>query len=179
MLSSTDVWGTPHGGWIMAYGEDDRGVGGWLAFFLITLGVVTPALTLYSVWLTLSDPAIASAFGPSWPAFRASETILAAAVLGICWFTCWRFLTRFNWQTVRIGMVALGLLALLSVIVEPLVLATLTGIPLGMIMGAAGAELIRPIVYSTVWSLYLLRSRRVANTYGGAGSTQELGEVFH
>lgn len=161
----------------MAYGDGDRGVGGWLAFFLVTLGIITPGFGIITTLLSFSDADAALAYRmfPGLASAAIGIMVLAAAV---CWFACWRFLTVFKPSTVRIGIATLVFLALVSIVIEPMALSVISGLGYGEIMSAAGPAVFRPIVYSTVWTLYLLNSKRVRNTYSGLGDQDELGEVF-
>lgn len=163
----------------MAYGDGDRGVGGWLAFFLVTLGIFTPLATIIGVAVALNDPAAAAVLGPAWTSLRNGEIVLTVLTVGLCWFACWRFLSVFNWTTVKIGIATLWSLVALSVIGEPLVVSMVTGIDLGLLMREMGFDLIRPFFYGTIWTLYLLKSMRVRNTYSGEAVREEMAEVFN
>jgi predicted membrane protein len=155
---------------------DVRGVGGWLAFFLVTLGIINPLIIAVTGYQTLSDPQVAAAYGDSWPTLFNAELALIGVIVAMCWFACWRFLNRFNGTTVTIGLVTLWALAILTVFGEAFMVSQIAGIDFGELMGAlAGPELIRPFIYATIWSLYLLISKRVKNTYRGG---EAAGETF-
>ena len=161
---------------------DLRGDGGWLAFFLLTLGVFSPLFLAVTGYQTLADPALPAAYGDVWPTLRNAEIALIAVMLLISWFACWRFLQVFNWMTVRIGIAALWAVLLLNTFGEPLMVSMITGLDLGIVVDAvlgesALVEEIRPFFYSAIWTAYLLRSQRVRNTYG-ANADESVGEVF-
>jgi hypothetical protein len=161
----------------MAYADGDRGVGGWLAFFLVTLGIFTPGATILMTLLSFRDPDAALAY-QMYPGLTSVSVGMTLAIAAICWFACWRFLKVFNWQTVRIGIGTLVLLAATSILVEPMVVSAVTGIEFGTLFGLLGPEQFRPIVYSTIWTLYLLLSKRVRNTYSGTADEEVMTEVF-
>ena len=161
----------------MAYGDGDRGVGGWLAFFLVTLGIFSPAFGLISLARELNDPQSIMVF-QAWPSLKTAEIAVVVFQIVLCWFVCYRFLRVFNWTTVVIGVAALVILALAAVVVQPMLIAGVSGLPAGMVYRAIGVELIRPIVYSVLWSSYLLVSKRVRRTYDPAQSAVEVDQVF-
>lgn len=162
----------------MATDPNLRGVGGWLAFFLVTLGVINPLVLGYSAYQLVGDPDIAATFGDLWPTLRNAELGLTAVIIAICWFACWRFLKVFNWTTVRIGIASLWAIAPLAVFAEAFLVSRITGLDYGTVMAEAGGpEMIRPFVYATVWTIYLLRSQRVRNTYG-EGQSAAASDVF-
>lgn len=178
MSSGAAVGGrSPLGGEYMAYGDGDRGVGGWLAFFLITLGVITPGASIIVTLLSFNDPDTLLAY-EMYPSLVWTQIAMTTVLMAACWFACWRFLKVFNRATVRIGIGTVLFLTLLSILVEPMVVSAITGIRFGEIAGAMGPELFRPIVYAAIWTTYLLVSKRVQNTYSGLRSEEELSEVF-
>ena len=162
----------------MAYGDGDRGVGGWLAFFLVTLGIFGPLALAVSGYLTLSDPTLPLAYGDAWPTLLSAEIGLILTLLAISWFAVWRFLKKFNWTTVRIGIASLWTLSILSVFGEAALVSVIAGLDLGTLMPASAIpEMVRPFGYSTIWTLYLLLSKRVRATYGDV-PVGEVEEVF-
>jgi hypothetical protein len=163
----------------MAYTDGPRGVGGWLAFFLLTLAVFGPLLEIAGIVAQLTNPDIARAYGTRWPAVRTSAVALSAAGILIGWFIVGRFLLVRNWRTVRIGVAGLWLLCALSILVAPLLVSLFGNIPFQALVSQMIPALVRPILYSAIWTAYLLRSRRVANTYGDPDADQaELARVF-
>lgn len=165
----------------MARDSQIEGIGGWLAFFLVTLGLVTPISVLVTTGLTTGADDVAPEFLSVWPRVVAMEWALAAITALACWFALYRFLRVRNWQTVRIGVGTLILITFIAVIVEPLLTAAMLGVPLGQVFQAAGTAIVRPLVYCGLWSAYLLNSKRVANTYRLAplaDDTEALSEVF-
>jgi len=157
----------------MSYNDHElRGVGGWLAFFIVTLGLFTPLQIVVALFSLLGDPQIQAAYGESWPALKWTEIALSAVNLAAALFLAWRLNSVHNWQTIRIVIPGLWAMAVGIMIVELLAVAIIGGVPAGELLAGSGAEFVRPIVYCAVWTAYLLRSERVANTYGRHGDEQ-------
>jgi len=162
----------------MAY--DNRalvGVGGWLAFFVITLAVLSPLGTIAALFGNLyANPAVAQAYGARWPLVQTIEWTITAAVVAGSWFMAWRLMRVHTPATLRIVRIGLPLCFLLPALLETAVIAVLIGQPFATMFAAVLPQLIRPVVYVVVWSLYLARSERVANTY--TPDTDPLEAVF-
>ena len=166
----------------MAYADGElEGVGGWLAFFLVTLGVFTPIGTLFSVYqlsqITSFDPSMDQMFR----SVVLAEWVMAALICLAAWHAAARFLMVRRWSTVLIAIGTLWLITLTALLIEPLVASWISGFPVSQLMVAEGPmTFIRPIVYSTIWTAYLLNSERVANTYRPSGEeeSQTLEDVF-
>lgn len=157
-----------------------RGIGGWLAFFLVVIGVFSPLRVAGTLWTNLyGDPSVAAAYGAAWPTLELAEWIIAGLTLAGCWFVVWRLYRVRNWTSVRIAIAGIWLLALGTIFVEMVAVAWIAGIPLDQLGAGLVAELVRPIIFCLVWTAYLLKSVRVANTYDRDGlGTGETAEVF-
>jgi len=144
-----------------------RGVGGWLAFFLVTLGILTPAFSVLSIIALGNRPDMQLGLA-LYPSLLPGEWILAAITTLIAWFAVYRFLRIFNWNTVIIGIGAIWTMLLIFTIGEPSFVSVVTGVPLAEILASmSSTDFARHIIYCSIWTLYLLKSRRVANTYCG------------
>jgi hypothetical protein len=162
----------------MSHDGELQGVGGWLAFFLVTLGIITPTVTLIGTAVTLGDPTIATAYGAIYSSLVAVEWGLVALLLILCWTACALFLFVRRPVTVWIGIGVLWFVALTSAIGEPLLVSAIAGIDVQLLFREMGAQLIRPFVYAGVWSAYLLKSERVRNTYSGLHRPEAAHDVF-
>ena len=161
----------------MSYSDDQlRGGGGWLALLVIILAVFTPLRVAIDMFAIYSDPTIAAAFGSAWPAAQAFELTLAAVNVAGALYMAWRLNSVHEPKTVRIVIAGLWLLAVGLAVVEILAVSVLSGVSFGVILAGTGADLVRGVVFATIWTAYLLRSRRVANTY--AAPDEEVSEVF-
>jgi hypothetical protein len=69
-------------------------------------------------------------------------------------------------------------IAPLAVFGEVFMVSRIVGLEFGALVAqSSGPELVRPFGYATVWTIYLLRSKRVRNTYG-EGQGEAVGQVF-
>ncbi|HEX8669934.1 MAG TPA: DUF2569 family protein [Allosphingosinicella sp.] len=161
----------------MSYDERSlRGVGGWLAFLVIVLAVFTPIRVVLSVVGIYSDSSIAAALGDNWPLLQAVELGLAAANIGIAWYLAWRLNKVHVPQTVRIVIAGLWLMTFGIIAVEFTAVVLISGIGMGALIQNSVGDLVRSLIFCTIWTAYLRLSRRVANTY--TEDTDEMGEVF-
>ena len=138
------------------------GMGGWLAVFVVTLGL-NAAVSLVVVGLLADD--LLKATGPMADP-RMHRYLIAAAALGL-WrsagyaFLVWRLIgSRSRW-TPRLAIAGIWLIGPGLWLAEG---ATLSRAAIG------------PFVYAAVWTAYLLRSDRVASTYAPRGA--DLAAVF-
>lgn len=166
------------GAFSMAYRDGPVGIGGWLAFFLTTLGVFAPIRIALSAYELFADPRIARAYGENWNAIVAAEAVIIALNLAALAFIVWRFFARRNWDTVRIGIAGIWLIPFGVTIVETIAVSAIAGISATELLGQTTPDLVRALVYSAVWTAYLLRSVRVANTYPRTPEDDVLAEVF-
>ena len=157
--------------------DELRGVKGWLLAFVIIIAVVSPgwaAITVYRELYTGN-----AAFLPDTPEVTQLRTFFWATVairIAIGWFVAWRLMTVHNWRSVQIAIGGICLIAIGGSIVEYVGLSYLTGLSVGDILAETGPRgIITPIVFTIIWTSYLLKSQRVANTYRDAG---EQAEVF-
>jgi hypothetical protein len=161
---------------------DDRtlvGVGGWLAFFVISLAVLTPLALIGGTAANLyGDPAVAAAYGDNWTALQAFEWTLSLLIVALAWYLSWRLMKVEVWQTVRIVIAGIWVIGVGGVVAEAIGVWLIGGISLDLALGAVAPELIRPFIYSAIWTTYFLRSQRVANTYLRDSDPDDIAEVF-
>lgn len=163
----------------MAYSEGPRGIGGWLGFFLITLGVIAPLRILLTAYGLFSDPQIAAAYGERWTMLVSVEAVLIVLNLGALGFLVWRFFAHRTWQTVRICVAGIWLIPIVITVLETLAVTLIGGVPAGPLITQMMPDMAKALVYATLWTAYLLRSVRVANTYPREDADEaELAEVF-
>lgn len=161
----------------MAYSDGPRGIGGWLIFFLVlrVLGVMFTALSVFSVYLATTR----TSFNPETLKWVLLQSFgIGALIIGADLYMFCSFLWSHRWRTVQIGIVLLGLQALPR-------LPSLRVFFYRAELGSVGAIFaITPVLVAVasaaIWSLYLLRSKRVANTYQRHGTVDrgELTGVF-
>lgn len=154
------------------YGEYE-GVGGWLVFFLVTLGVFTPGFLIFTTVREFSDPLLTLAYGETLGTLQLAVWAIVIVTCALAWFSVYRLLRVFNWRSVVITIASLWLIALANTLFASWLIATIAGIPLGELMKEVNIELVRPFIYAGIWTTYLLVSRRVANTYRGRDLDEE------
>jgi hypothetical protein len=164
----------------MSYtGDDLAGVGGWLAFFVISMAFLSPlAMVVANAADLYGDPAVALAYGSVWGSVQLAIWTPVAVGIAICWFISYRLMRVERWSTVRLTIAAIWLLALGLNAVQLLLLSAVAQIPLGELMGPGSAEFGRGTVSAIIWTSYFLLSKRVANTYRRNADSEELAERF-
>jgi hypothetical protein len=148
-----------------AYGAEARGVAGWLGLLWLSLALMVPGLAVLAAFRLYSRPGLA--FLPE-ATFRSLEFVqwsAAAATAALCWFLAWRLARREVWRSVEIAIVGLWVYASLVKGGQFLGVSIATGVPLQTLAEGGGTSLTLPILFALVWTIYLLRSRRVARTY--------------
>lgn len=150
----------------MAYDERALvGIGGWLTFFIFTLCLNIAKLMsdALKAWGLLD--VFSAKFGISGTAYVAINIVfilLAAASFG---YAVWRLNSRQNASTPSIVIAILWIVALPLPVIDSLLGTILLDISAQDAGELLGENVVRPLIYATIWSAYLMRSRRVANTY--------------
>jgi hypothetical protein len=161
--------------------EELAGIGGWLAFFLLFIGVVAPLYLAYRVWSDLyADPAMAELVGDGWLVTQAIQLSVFAATIAVHFYIGWRLFTRRHWRSVRIAIAGLWVLSIGIPVAEAAAITAIYGSSwMGAIPPTAWWRMIYPMIIAAIGTAYLLGSRRVENTYPRAGKPEEeLSEVF-
>lgn len=154
-----------------------KGVGGWLAFLVISLGVLSPLRTLYGYFrdVVLTEQDMGLAGNPVWETY--TTIVLVLVVIGCLLFflAAYRLYRQHVWRSVRFaimamwvactGMDVIGMVALYVVFGGEFAVTALQNVR---------GELIKGLVFPTIWTLYLLKSRRVRNTYRRETEMEEL-----
>ena len=159
--------------------REPAGIGGWLLFFLIVFAIIGPLVTLVRVVTALhGDPDLADAYGESWPTLQAFEWGVTAAAIGLVWYLAWRMVTRRTWRTVQMVVAGLWLNGLGVLMIECAAVSLIAGFPLGAVLAESAPDFSRSVFGTALWTAYLLRSVRVANTYPRRPEAQALAQVF-
>ena len=145
-----------------------KGIGGWLGFLSASLVFLGPLVSIFS---TLAQHSSAKALNPeisASPLWYKAQVIDWTSTLAYCVISVIAgilLIERWKSSTVPIVIACIWLagpgLATLSL----LVLDAL--VPGGANASDVGLSLGRPLIYSVIWTMYLLLSRRVKNTYRG------------
>jgi hypothetical protein len=161
----------------MSYSDHElRGIGGWLAFLVVILALLTPLRTIVETVQIYSDPTMLEVFGDRWALVQGFEIALSAAGVAWAWYLAWRLNSVHTWKTIRIVIPGLWILSIGSISLELLVLSLVGGLPIGLMLEPVAPEIARGAVFGGIWTAYLLKSVRVANTYGEPDA--EVSEVF-
>lgn len=157
--------------------EELRGVKGWLLAFVIIMAVISPLWSVISVVRELYSGQ--AAYLPDVPMVTQLKTFawtLVAVDAAIGWFCAWRLLAIENWLSVQLAIACIWVGSVGIRIVEYVGVSWLTGLSFGDVIGGTGpGPLIQPFIFGLIWTSYLLKSERVANTYRGG---EEQAEVF-
>ena len=157
--------------------DELRGVKGWLLTFVIIMAVVSPAWSIIQVYRELYSGQ--AAYLPDVPLVTQMKTfvwILVALDAAIGWLAAYRLVAIHNWLSVQIAIACVWIGSLGLRIVEYVGTTWITGVPFGDVLAETGpAPLIQPFIFGLIWTSYLLKSERVANTYRGS---KEQAEIF-
>lgn len=139
---------------------EPQGVGGWLAFLIFSMGILSPLVSLYF-------------FFRNTPAWHWGVVMSFGVEMAACAFfiiAAWRLYRRHVWRSVQFAIIALwvGSFAL-TVFIFAVTLAVAGWEPAVGLAAGGKARLFKQFAYPVVWTLYLLRSVRVRNTYRREG----------
>jgi hypothetical protein len=149
--------------------EDERaqlvGVEGWLSFLVAVLLFLGPVTTvvLTMVELNQTEELYPEVVGSAlWDDAQLITWISVAAFCVVSVFAGWRLLKHHTPSSVFIAIVSLWVA---GPIVSLISLAALDDAGGRVTAADVGATIGRPLVWATIWTLYLVFSRRVKNTY--------------
>ena len=155
------------------------GVGGWLAFFIITLCLNALASPLAALAIASGMNAPVRPSGAAWSGYVAVNLLIGVVKAVAYAFMAWRLNARQEPGTPRLVIKLLWALVLLPPLVDAAAAALLLDVSAHDAGVAFGAGMFRPLIYAAIWTAYLLRSERVANTYTpGRAEDEALAAVF-
>jgi len=143
-----------------------RGIGGWLFLFALQLTVLTPLWSLINMVAYIKEyvPIIDSF--PSLLAGIVLDTIITTSLLG---FGIYCGLLIFKEKPQAIMMAKRYLIAFLFyALLEYPILIGISGLPSEanrIILSAAVGQFFKSAIYVIIWYLYLIKSKRVENTF--------------
>lgn len=155
-----------------------RGVKGWLLTFVIIMAVVSPLLGTILAYIELYTGD--AAYLPDIPQvaqLRLFTWVLVAVDAAIGWFAVYRLLAIHNWLSVQITIACVWIGSVGIMVVALFGVTTITGASVGDLLAESGGPraIIQPFGFALIWTAYLLKSERVANTYR---NPEEQAEVF-
>jgi hypothetical protein len=161
----------------MAYEGEVRGVGGWLVFFILVMAAISPLISIVQVYSELYGAPFAGLDDD--PLLSMSRTFawaLVAVTTAIGWFVAYRLISVHNWTSVKLAIAGIWLVGVGGMVAEYVGVTFISGMPLDALLAETGPRgVIQPFIFGLIWTSYLLKSERVANTYRGA---EEQAEIF-
>ncbi len=159
--------------------QGPSGIGGWLLVYLLTVAIFRPAIALARVYLVVeANPRAATAFGQAYQQIRVGEWTIVGVDVAICFFVAWRLVCVRSWASVRIAIAGMWASVVVVLLAEPMMVSLATGAPMSRFFSVSLAGLLRGVGYAAFWTTYLLRSRRVENTYPFSPARSGLSDVF-
>lgn len=157
--------------------HEPRGVKGWLAAFVVIIALISPGWAAVQVYRALhGENALLFDSVPEFSMLRTLAWSEVAFALIVGWFVAYRLLAVHNWTSVRIAIAGIWLSSVGTLAIEYAAVSWFLGLSPDLLLSAAGPQnFIRPFIFGLVWTAYLLKSERVANTYRGV---EEEVEVF-
>jgi len=161
--------------------RENEGIGGWLAFLIAVLLVLAPAFGIVNnyIGLWLFEAAHPMVKGSS--TWRAIEWTTWAGVLiqsSLLFTAGWMLRTRFRASTVKYAICLFWAGGPIAALATLAVLNSIVGAPIFDPDNSRGLwHLLRDVIWAAIWTAYLLRSRRVQNTYR-SGTASERNEAF-
>lgn len=160
---------------------ESSGIGGWLAALLVAIGAVAPACYGYYIWSALDAQAVLASYGAEALPLYGVQTViwsLSLFKLALAWSVTGAMLRFRTRATLRFAIAGIWMLCVGTVFIDWAALS-LTGEPAFAIPAWHVAIWIAEgLVLAIPATAYLLRSRRVANTYPAPGADQGLAGLF-
>ena len=150
----------------MADRDGPEGVRGILLAFIVLYGVLWPILVIIAdLNLAFGRAGQLGVDQPGWRVFLVDTLILSAFQIALPAFASYRLAFRHNPLSVRIVICVLWLLAPLTACISIFMKVAQFGVWLSQAIGESLPMVVGALVHAGLWTLYFLRSRRVANTY--------------
>lgn len=160
------------------YGADATGVAGWLGLLWLGLVFVTPGLAVFAATKLYNRPRLASLSPDVFRSLEIVEWSVVAATTSLCWFLAWRLSNRPVWRSVQIVIAGLWVNAVVITLAEFVGISLASGLPLFFLIENGWRSLVWPIAIAALWTVYLLRSSRVARTYKRHAPLHEITDAF-
>ena len=155
----------------MSQSEELRGIGGWLAFLIVTLCLLHPVVGAYQGMQTFAAAEGSSGvFGslPTWPDYKQSAWVLFAAVSALRIAAGVALAISRQRVAVHFTIAVVLLCPLLSSVGDWLLASHFLGQDIATSVTTTLPRPLLAFVWSAIWIAYLLRSVRVRNTYPSA-----------
>lgn len=158
--------------------QEPHGLGGWLAVFILFLGLggVVQAAGVARYLLSLRSRVVVTFDGVDLRWLASAAAAWRGIELILCLFMAWRLIRVRNRRTLAIVIAGIWLFGLFGPIVEILVSPFSWRAPHLMRDLLRGAPL--NLVICAAWTGYFLLSRRVANTYAEPPDSSGITDIF-
>ena len=143
-----------------------KGVAGWLGLFVIILSVISPLRSIIQTGLTLQiAPDIEAQLGTKWTIYAGFTWSLTAATAVATLYFAYRLIWVQIRSTVRLVIRGLWVVTAGALALDFIVASILWPENIAQLDPEYMKGIFQSLIFATVWSLYLMKSRRVANTY--------------
>ena len=143
-----------------------QGTKGWLAFLIFTLGILSPIRTIAQTGQNIElVQTVSSALGPNTETYITISWIITVATIVACLYLACILTMIHRWSTVRIAIIGFWSVALLPTGLDLVAAAILFPSLAGSAFPDVLIDVSKSSIWATIWTAYLLRSKRVANTY--------------
>ena len=150
------------------------GIGGWLAALVGVIGVVAPLFYGYFIWYALDAQATLRSYGaeafPVWSQLSAIWMVSLAKVV-IAWSVAGTMLCFRAPAVIHVAIAGIWILSVGMVFADWLVLSRAPEAPMWVFLGEG-------LVLAIPATLYLLHSKRVANTYRARPAGDDIATIF-
>lgn len=158
-----------------------KGVGGWLAFLVISMAVLSPVRTCFGYYrdIVLTEQNLNLSGNPVWETYTTIVLVLVVTACALFFLAAYRLYRQHVWRSVRFAIIAMWMACTgMDVIGMVLLYFIFGGEFVSMAWKSGMGEVIKGLVYPAVWTLYLLKSQRVRNTYRKETDMEELARHF-
>lgn len=143
-----------------------KGVAGWLRLFVIILAVISPIrAVVQTAGLLQIDPVIEDQLGSKWTIYEGFTWSLTAATIAATLYFAYRLIWVQNRSTVRLVVRGLWVVSIGALALDFIVASVLWPENINQIDAEYVKGVFQSLIFATIWSLYLTKSQRVANTY--------------
>ena len=155
--------------------QELRGVGGWLALLIFILGIISPIRIVVETGVNLNVAAeVAQSLGPNWTPYKIISWIMSLAAGACSFYLAYRLKEVHRRSTVDLVIKGMWILAFVPQLLDLILgLILFPHLSDALLDGSMIGELLKSFVFPMVWSLYLLKSVRVANTYSVDGNAAQ------
>lgn len=154
-----------------------KGVGGWLAFLMISLAILSPLRNFFGFYVNVivMEKVKHLAGNPLWTTYKVIVLVLMVLGCTLLILAAYRLWRDRVWRSVRFAIMAMWLAGVGLDALALVVLFCVFGGGFAMVAWQNGIQgVLSGMVFPVIWTLYLLRSKRVRNTYRKESEIEEM-----